>query len=710
MTTKHWWLATVLGTTFLSSPGAALAQDLREATVDEVIVTGQRQAYRAGVPLEDVPQSITVISSETLELAGVTRLSDALDLSASVARQNNFGGLWDSYAVRGFAGDENLPSGYLVNGFNAGRGFAGPRDAAGIERIEILKGPNAALFGRGEPGGSINLVTKRPSFDAAGSVSLRIGEYELYRTELDWTGPVAGDRVAVRIVGFYEEAGSFRDTVESERQGFYPSIFARLSERTSLLYELEATTQKVPFDRGVPSIGGRLDALPRTRFLGEPGDGPLQADALGHQLQLQHDFSADWSLLVGAGFRDTDLEGFSSEPELAAGRQRLFADGRTLSRQYRFRDYEGEHTVVRAELSGRFEAFGGLHRLLVGADWDAFDNSQFFLRFRPPALSSNPSEQQGYTIDVFAPVYGRFAPPTPPVQTNRLDEQRAWGIYIQDQIRFGDRFEIRIGGRFDDFEQTGTNRATGAVTVFGDSRFSPQIGAVFHLSPETSLYAAYGEGFRQNFGADAAGNPFAPEESLSTEIGVKVAWADLIGTFALFSLEKSNVLASDPRNAGFSLAIGEAESRGFEADLQGRLPGGLDVWASYAWTDAEVAREVIDAGTGLVIRPGDRLINIPEHSASLQLSKEFQVVGRPLVLGGGVQYVSERLGETGTAFELPDHTLVRLFASWQLSESVEVSGFLNNAFDETWYANSYSRLWLQPGAPRTASIAVRYRF
>ncbi|WP_396594120.1 TonB-dependent siderophore receptor [Brevundimonas sp. R86498] len=690
----------------LALPGVVEAQD----SVDEVVVTGQRQAYRGGVPLSDTPQSITVLDQGVLERAGVTRLSDALDLSASVVRQNNFGGLWDSYAIRGFAGDENLPSGYLVNGFNAGRGFGGPRDLSGIDRIEILKGPNAALFGRGEPGGSVNLVTKQPSFQPAGSFTARVGDFDLYRGELDWTGPVVDDRLAVRVAGFYEDAGSFRDTVETHRSGVFPSALLRLGAGTSLSYELEATRQEVPFDRGIVSIDGVLDALPASRFLGEPGDGPLQADALGHQLQLQHDLSDDWSLLVGASWRETDLEGFSSEPELAASRQQLYVDGRSLSRQYRFRDYEADHGVVRAELSGRFDALGGLHRVILGADRDTFDNAQYFLRFRPPSVSSNPTAQQGYVIDVFAPVYGRFAAPTPTLQTNRLDEQTAWGVYVQDQVRFGDRFELRLGGRFDDFEQTSTNRVNGVVTRFGDSRFSPQVGAVFHLSPAASVYAAYGEGFRQNFGADADGNVFEPEESRSIELGLKANWSGLTSTLTVFSLEKTNVLTSDPVNAGFSLAIGEAESRGVEADVQGRLPGGVDLWLSYAWVEAEVARQVIDAGTGLVIQPGDRLINVPEQALSLQASKEGRIGGAQILLGGGVQHVGERLGETASSFELPSHTLVRLFADWSVTSRLKLSAAVNNVFDETWYANSYSRLWVQPGTPRAASLTLRYRY
>ena len=130
----------------------------------QIVVTGIRQQYRGDVPLKDLPQSVTVLSNQLLQKVGITRLDTALDLASGVNRQNNFGGIWDAFAIRGFAGDENLPSGVLVNGFNSGRGFGGPRDASNIDHIEILKGPNAALFGRGEPGGTVNVITKKPLF------------------------------------------------------------------------------------------------------------------------------------------------------------------------------------------------------------------------------------------------------------------------------------------------------------------------------------------------------------------------------------------------------------------------------------------------------------------------------------------------------------------------------------------------------------------
>jgi len=683
----------------------------KEDKAETIVVTAQRQAYRADIPLKLTPQSVDILEADTLEEVGITRLSDALDLSASMARQNNFGGLWDNFAVRGFAGDENLPSGYLVNGFNAGRGFGGPRDIVGIERIEILKGPSAAVFGRGEPGGAVNLVTKKPEFEAEGAIGVAVGSFDKVRIDGDWTGPLS-EIVAVRLNGFYEQSDSFRDTLESTRSGIFPSAQWRINPKTSLTYEGEFTRQELPFDRGVISLNNKLDVVPASRFLGEPGDGPLEADAIGHQLQLQHDFNDDWSLLVGAGYRTTDLEGFSTEAELATARQRLFVDGQTLSRQRRFRDYEAEHTVYRAEISGRFETGALEHRLLAGFDFDQFSNDQLFLRFRPPSVVGNPSPAAGNVINIFNPVYGQFPLPTPGPQTNRLDEQEAWGFYIQDQIKLSDRLQIRLGGRYDDFSSSGLNRANNSSTSFGDTKFSPQAGFVFEASDAFTFYGSYGQGFRANSGTDFAGTAFAPEESESFELGSKITLldGDLEATIAAFSMTKTNIITADPLNAGFSLAIGEAESRGLEVDVSAELPGELDLRLSYAFVDAQVAKDGLDPNFAALIKKGDRLINVPEHTLSALVSKEYEVGGRELEIGGGLLYVGERLGETATTFDLPAYTTLRLFATYDLTDDLEVSAQVNNLADTTFYTNSFSRLWVAPGAPRNVTVALRYSF
>jgi iron complex outermembrane receptor protein len=676
-----------------------------------ILITATRPAYRGEFEALEIPQAEQVIGPQLLRDVNALDLNSALDLSASVARQNNFGGLWNAFAVRGFVGDENLPSNYLVNGFNAGRGFSGPRDLSGVEAVEILKGPRAALFGRGEPGGTVNLVTKRPKFESAGEIRLLAGSFDTYRADADVQTTI-GDNVGVRFVGFYEDAGSFRDTIETERFGVSPSIAIKFSPATRLVYELEYARQEIPFDRGVVAVNGQLGAIPQSRFLGEPGDGPLTGEVLGHQIELQHDFSDNWSALVGVNYRETSLDGFSTEAELTASRQRLLRDGRTLTRQRRFRDYDAEYLVARAELAGNFATGNITHRVLVGVDTDRFENDQVFLRVRSPSLASNPTLQQLQAIDIFNPVYGQFPLPTPGPLTSTVEVQQATGVYAQYQIGFSEKFELRVGGRYDDYDQRFTNRANGAIARSGESRFSPQIGAVYRVTPELSLYATYGENFRPLSGADFSGNPFDPNRSESLEGGIKYATAHgrLSATASVFSIQQSNILVGDQVNAGFSLAAGEARSRGFEFDFNGELTEGLDLWVSYAYVDAEIENAVADPNFGLPIDAGDRLLNIPEHTLSVQLAYSTEIAGRETRFGGGVLHVGERLGEVGTDFELPDYTLARVFAEAELTEGVRLRLDIDNLFDTDWFSNSFSQLWVQPGTPRNARVTASFTF
>jgi len=681
------------------------------ASIEEILVLDSSRAYRGNFSLMETPAADLIIDARTLKDAGALDLNQALDLSSSVSRQNNFGGLWNSFAIRGFVGDENLPSNYLVNGFNAGRGFAGPRDMSGIESVEVLKGPRAALFGRGEPGGSVNLVTKRPQEGTAGEVNLSTARFDTRRGDLDWNQQV-NDTVAYRVVGYAQDAGSFRNTVESKSHGLFPSLSLQLGANTRLVYELEYSQQETPFDRGVVAVAGQLDAMPRSNFLGEPGDGPMEAEALGHQLELQHELSANWTLLAGYNQRDTSLKGFSTEPELTGARQALPRDGRTLTRQRRQRSYDADYRILRAELNGDIELGSLRHRLIIGADSDSFENDQVFRRARAPTLASNPSLAQLQAIDILSPVYGQYPLPTPTLLTDRFETQEADGLYIQDQISLNSQWELRLGGRFDRFEQDQLNRANNSRSKQSDERFSPQVGLVFAANEQLSFYGVYGESFRALSGADFAGNNFDPNTSSSVEAGMKFLLNEgrLTGNVSIYSIEQDNILASDPLNAGFLVAAGAAESQGFEIDLGGELLPGVQAWFSYSYTDAAVVDDLLDPNFGLVVRGGDRMLNVPRHAMSAMLVKETTLGERPVRFGGSLTHVGERLGEAATSFELPDYTLTRLFADYQLTSALTLRAEIDNLFDETWYANSFSSLWVQPGTPRSYRFSANMRF
>jgi len=403
---------------------------------DEIVTTGTRQAYLGDFDQLEVPASDQLIDFNLFEDAGAFDLDNVLDLSASVARQNNFGGLWNSFSIRGFSGDINLPSGYLVNGFNAGRGFAGPRDLAAIESVEVLKGPRGALFGRGEPGGAVNLVTKRPQFETGGYVKGTVGSWDQVRLEGDVQTALGEDEsFGVRLVGLYEDAESFRDGVFSEKLGFYPSITFNPSDALTVTYELEYTDQELPQDRGVV-FSEQFGFSPRDVFLGESV--PIETEVLGHQLEAEYKLSENWSLLGGLGYRETSLEGGAFEPQFGS-RQTFFRDGQTVSRFFRFRDFDSDYLVLRGELAGEFETGALRHRLIVGADYDEFDNTLFITRARPnargpvvdgvrldltfdgrPASEATPEERAAFLLlDVNDPIFGLNLNPDADPNTNR---------------------------------------------------------------------------------------------------------------------------------------------------------------------------------------------------------------------------------------------------------------------------------------------------
>ncbi|WP_158768606.1 TonB-dependent siderophore receptor [Paraglaciecola sp. L1A13] len=696
---KLTYLSACLASLFVNQVVAADEQSAsknvnQENPIETVSIVGSRQAYQGNFSPLETPQSELRINSEALENAGAIDLNQALDLSASVARQNNFGGLWNSFALRGFVGDENLPSNYLVNGFNAGRGFGGSRDLSGIETVEVLKGPRAALFGRGEPGGTVNLVTKRPTFDTAGEIKISAGSYDTYRADIDYTTPVS-DEVAVRFVGFFEDAGSFRDTIESTKQGFSPSIAWDISDESTLVYELEYAHQEVPFDRGVLAIDGELGRIPQSRFLGEPGDGPMEGDVLGHQVEFQHDFDQNWSALVGVNYRDTSLEGFATETGF---------DGivdEEVDRFRRYRDYDATYQVFRAELTGNIEVAGLAHRLIVGVDSDKFENDQFALRDRT-------TEQY---IKVFNPVYGELATDFS-TQIDRLETQESLGVFVQDQISLTDKLDIRIGARFDDYQQTLNNRLSDSQSKQEETRVSPQFGIVYEASDTLSVYASYGENFRPLSGTDSSGDGFEPNQSTSAEAGIKFTLNDgaLFGTIAIFKVEQDNLLVvDDPTNFTFA-AIGEAESQGIEIDINGEIADGLTLWASYAYVDAKTKNAFFDANFGYTIEAGTDLLNVPEQQLSLQLVQLLELDGKEFEVGGGLVYVDKRNGYFGTDFTLPSYTIVRAFVAYEITESISLRAEVDNLFDKDYYTNSFADVWVQPGTPRSFRVSASYNF
>jgi len=684
------WLALLLAAT----PSLADAAE-GDAEVEAVVVTGSREASASinGMTIETLrlPQSVRVLDGALITQTGIANLSDLFDYAGGMARQNSFGGAWDAYAIRGFSGDINQGPDLLVNRFTANRGFNARRDVATVELFQVLKGPASALSGKGEPGGSINIVTKAPRSDPHASAELAYGSFDTKRGVADVGGPL-GNGVAARLIGVYQETDGWRDFVGSDRLLLAPSLAWQPRDDLRLLYQLEANEVRFVHDRGLVAVGGDGKALPRRRFLGEPNDGDITQRTLQHQASVTYNFGPSVALEAGVQYRDGSFKGQSTHNSVLLGSQ--------LRRQLRIHDYDWDDLSGRVELSVD-RAFGGMeHQLRVGADAFTYDQRRRFFRFSPTA--ANP-----YAIDIFNPVYGQ-PKPVATINQDLLEELRGESLYVQDLITIGDQFTVLVGLRQDWVRQTNTNYRNSVVTKQSPSQASPR--AAFTWSPDerVSAYVSWGRSFRYNQGSDAAGGAFPPEKGEAWEGGVKWKLADgaFTGTASLFRIEKDNVLVNDPGNSGFFIPVGGARSQGVEVEASLQLPAGVTATAVYAFTDTKITR---DTRPGLV---GSRLNNVPRHSGAVYANwRSAEDEPGSISLGGGVVYVGRRPGDdVNSGFKLPSYVTVRANAAYQLNARVSLHLDVENLFDAYYLESSFSDVWITPGTPRGVTGRVRVAF
>lgn len=693
-------LAVVYPSLSLASPVDAEAD---APNPDAVKIVGIRQPYRSlsatgatktDTALVDLPQSARVLTADLLRDAGISRLADALDLGSGIARQSNFGGVWDSYSVRGFTGDPNYGSDFLVNGFSSSRGYNGLRDTANVHHVEILKGPAAALYGRGEPGGMINIATKKPLFNPAYVIEQSVGSYQTRRSALDLTGPLS-DTVAYRINAAYEQGNSMRDTLSAERSMVSPSLLWRLSEDTTISYELEQFKQRAHFDRGVLAVNGKLGLIPNSRFLGEQADGPMTIKSTGHQVFLQHEINPGWSLQGGLAYRASSMQGYASEASA------LQDDGRTLWRQRRYRDFAARDLSGRVELLGNATTGSIKHHLLFGIDGYRFVDDRLQLR-------KNPSPAAPYSIDIYAPVYGGAQPEALGASIDTGEQQWSTGWYAQDQIELDTNWKALVGVRRDSYRQTITNhnRADLANRQQLDAT-SPRAGLVYQPIRQVALYASVGKSFRPNSGIGIDNQSFPAESSRAYETGIKFDGANgqLSSTLALYLIKKKNVLTLNPADTNYSIAAGEVGSKGVELDVAGALARQLQLSFSYAHTDAKVLHDS-------VLAEGGHLADVPKQSASLLLVRELQVAGARASLGAGFNHVGDRVGDVGinNTFILPAYTTFKLVSSYSPVSKLRLSLDVDNLFNKQYYASSYQQTWVTPGDDRRVTFKAQYKF
>lgn len=656
----------------------------------------QTAATRTDTPLIETPQSVRVISQPLMQELGATQLDDVVDYVSGVTRLNDFAGMWDNHAIRGFS---NTDGGSLLNGFASARGYGPKRDAATIERIEFLKGPASALYGSSEPGGTLNVVTKKPQFTPAWRVQAQAGTKGFGRVTLDATGPLgsadtaSAQRLAYRLNLAAEDGASRTTLVNNRKYVIAPALAWVINANTVFNYEAEFLRVRTPLDRGLILVGGNPLALPDNRYLGEPGTPNMRLHGNTHQATLEHHFSPDWRLRAGVSHRRTGLEGWAAE--LTGSLQR---DGRTLTRRNSRRSLPAVDVSAQAEVEGKLRTGGIRHTVLAGLEASRLHTEM--------DLSYSNLQAFPYAIDIYNPDYGQTAPPVVR-STMQTDRQRATGLFVQDQMDLTAQWKLLAGLRLDRFRQEQINRLRGTSQKQTHSAASPRLGVNYMITPNSSVYASYGRSFRPNSGTDAQGAPFDPQEGAVWELGVKWQSPDerLVASAAAFDIRKTNVLTRDPDNPNFSIAAGRVRSRGLEADVAGQITPHWRISGNFAVMNAKVDRD-----NNLALQ-GKRLAGIPRVSGSLLVMHENALPGGSRYgLGAGLTHVGERTGNATDTYRLRAYTTASLHAFWQYSPNVRLRLDARNIFDKRYTAASWNNMTVLPGMRRQITAGVQMSF
>jgi iron complex outermembrane receptor protein len=693
------WLSPACGALALSvAPWLAVPASAQEAPaadtarVAEVVVmasrSGEALSAKVDAPLRDIPQSIQVISTKLIQDLVALRVEDVLQQVSGVARGNtSLNG--DSFIFRGFSSSE-----FLRNGYPDRRPSL--RDLAAIERVEVIKGPASALYGRSEPGGTLNFVTKEPLAAPYYSLSFLVDSFGYINPTADLSTVTSDGRLGVRVNASYQNGGNFRDFSFAHRNFGSAAISWRPDEKTRLLINLELMDDRRSWDRGLPSTAAGPAPVPISRLLSEPTDFRKVREKL-------FSYAVDRKLGAGWTLRNALVVSRSNSNNV---RTRFLNNTLNLATGQIDRDRLGPRIGQEKQLAAQLEASGQLtgpgrivHKVLLGASLDNYETRDNTFQGTRLVASNQ--------INIYAPVYGNFVAQNFRENTRSVSKIKAKGVYAQDLIELTPSLKALFSLRYDESTSTSTNLLTGVRGAADSTGYSPRAGVVWQPSQAVSFYGSYSQSFVPVSGQDVTGKLFEPTVGKQVEAGVKSELFDhrLALSAAVFDIRKNNISVPDPANEGFSIQTGEVTSTGFELDARAAPLSGLSLTASLSVLDVRITK---DTRPGAL---GRRPANVPNTSAGLWAGYDApsgRLAGWGVGLGGN--YVGRReVDDLGAPFTLAPY--VRVDASLRYtSRQWRATLKLNNLFDKVHFVNGGvgNINGIYPGAPRNVTFAVSH--
>ncbi|WP_245003380.1 TonB-dependent siderophore receptor [Bradyrhizobium liaoningense] len=610
-------------------------------------------ATKTDTPILSTPQSISVVTKDQIEAQGAQNVSEALRYTPGVTVVS-FGAnaFFDTFKLRGFEAPRYLDGLRLPADTTT---FAVPRiETYGLERLEVLKGPSSGLYGQSDPGGLLNMVSKRPTATPTNEIVGSFGSFERFQGAFDIGGPIDKDgQYLYRIVGLGRDSNTQTDFVQDNKLFIAPSFTYRPDADTS--FTVLSQYQKVDNKGYQQYVTGQVSFLPNpnghipySRYLGEPSiDGyHLEQFMLGYA--FEHRFNDMFQ--IRQNLRYTEVTN-----DLASVRTEGMVTDRLVARTYNYVKASAANVAVDNQVQADFATGPLTHKVLLGMDYfNLWSNTDYRTTVIAP-------------IDAYSPAYGAAVPSFSSLAPFilRSDSLKQAGLYIQDQVKL-DRFTLTLSGR-QDWTSSGFQSLAfyppAGIYNRDDSAQTGRVGLSYLFDIGLAPYVSYSTSFTPNLGADLTGNSFKPTTGENIEGGVKFmpVGSNFMVTAAIFDTKQKDVLTTSPINPFFSVQTDAVRVRGFELEVKGNLTREFEITGGYAHLDPKVTQSI--AGYA-----GKYMINTALDQASLW--GKYTWYDGPLAgfgIGAGVRYVGDTYGDNFNTFIVPSYTLIDASASYDFA-------------------------------------------
>ncbi|MDR8391194.1 TonB-dependent receptor [Aliifodinibius sp. S!AR15-10] len=690
----------------------------------EVEITGRSEqsykndysfaATKTATLSKNIPQAISVVTKELLDDQQVYRLAET---AKNISGMNQFSG-YNDLVLRGFRSGSGNDR--LLNGLRVGFGFWNQPLTPHLERIEVIKGPASALFANTNPGGTVNMVTKKPLEISKQSLSFTTGSFNTYRATADFTGPMNDERsLLYRMNIGYEDAESFRTLQFNESYLVAPSVSFIPNSNTRVNVDLVYSYNKTRLDRGQPIFNqsDNLTSTPVEFSLSQPTDYQNLTDFYV-TASLSHSFSENLSFNMSY----LKFKYYENLEEHRTSNAFLPDDPTILQLAYIRRQQEQFTNNLTSYFVGKLKTGIVQHKALLGFDYIQVDDNrtqigargdEFFITdgdtLQGGGVGNFDLENPTYTIERNPETYSAnwFSQPwlTNPVRTY------TYGIYIQDQMKIGERLQMLLGLR-QEFYTNRLNNDDGTFEHIDQNTLLPRVGAVFSITDQINAYGTYTEGFQPQDASiiqdpELYGGPFDPLTSRMVEGGFKAELFNnrLLANLALYHITQNNILvnANDQANPNLLEQRGQEQSQGIEIDMSGSITRNFSVNANYAYNVAKITESDDPQMIGNIKE------NAPRHQGGIWTKYmiaegAFNGVGFSL----GANFVTER-NTFEESLQLPGYTVFDAAAYYRI-DRFKLSLNINNLFDETYWEGGYNYGRLYPGEPRHFLANISYSF